>query len=142
MNRKSKAIEKFLNGTACSQAILAEYATIFGLSSELAMKIAAGFAGGMRRGSICGAITGAYMTLGLRYSAPNCEKSEGRKDVYKAVSEFSTEFEKIHGTILCKELLGCDISTPEGMKIAQAQELFKKVCPKFLNDAADLLEKI
>ena len=142
MDRKIKAVEKFLNGTACSQAILSEYATLFGLSSETAMKIAAGFAGGMRKANICGAITGAYMTLGLKYSGPNCEESTGRREVYQSIAEFTTEFEKIHGTILCKELLGCDISTPEGMKIAQAQELFKKVCPKFLNDAADLLEKI
>ncbi len=74
MNSKSNAVAKFLQGTACSQAILSEYGIRFGLSQELAMKIAAGFAGGMRRGNICGAITGAYMALGLKFSATNCEE--------------------------------------------------------------------
>lgn len=142
MDRKSKAVEKFLQGMACSQAILSEYGTVFGLSSETAMKIAAGFAAGMRRANVCGAITGAYMTLGLKYSGQNCQESAGRKDVYKAIAEFNQEFEKIHGTLSCKELLGCDISTPEGMKTAIESNLFKTICPKFLGDAADLLEKI
>jgi len=74
MNRKSRAADKFLQGTACSQAILSEYATLFGLSTEVAMKIAAGFAGGMGRANVCGGWGNPNQKFPVRSSAPSGQK--------------------------------------------------------------------
>ena len=76
MHRISNAVNKFSNGYACSQAILSEYCERFNLDVETALKLAAGFAGGMRYGGTCGVVTGAYMVLGLHFGTQNCERPE------------------------------------------------------------------
>ena len=142
MNRISIAVNNFFEEYACSQAILSAYCEPFDLYRETALKLSAGFAGGMCMGKTCGAVTGDYMVLGLKFGDPNCEKPEGRKRVYKAVGEFTKKFEEINGTVNCKDLLGCDVSTPEGMQTAKQQNLFKTICPKFVKDSAELLERM
>ena len=49
----------------CAQAALIPFAEDAGLSKDTAMRIAANFGSGMKRASVCGAITGGLMVLGL-----------------------------------------------------------------------------
>lgn len=142
MSDVSKAAQMFRNGCACSQAILSIYGTPLGLSHDHAMRISAGFAGGMRLGETCGAVTGAFMVLGLRHCSADCDRSSGREETYARVIEFADKFKQRNGSILCRELLGCDISTPQGMKQAQEQNLFKTTCVKMVEDAAEILEEM
>ena len=140
MNRVSSATQLFLDGCACSQAILSVYGCPLGLPRDTALRIAAGFAGGMRLGETCGAVAGAFMVLGLRHASDTCDTAKGRFDVYKRITEFAERFKRLNGTVTCRELLGCDISTPEGLKQAQEQNLFKTTCVKIIEDAAGILE--
>ena len=140
MDRITSAVDKFSRGYACSQAVLSEYCERFGLDVEMALKLSTGFAGGMRSGGTCGAVTGAYMVLGLGFGNPNCEKSEERKTVYAAVCEFKKRFEKIHGQTSCDTLLGCNIGTAEGMKKAVEEKLFQTICPEFVKSSVEILE--
>ena len=71
MSKVTEASQLFRDGCACSQAILAVYGQPLGLPRKTAMQVAAGFAGGMRLGDTCGAVTGALMVLGLRHAAEN-----------------------------------------------------------------------
>ena len=41
-----------------------------------------------------------------------------------------------------QELLGCDISRPEGVKKAYKNGLFDSVCPKMVREAAEILEEM
>jgi len=142
MNKVAIASQLFQDGCACSQAILVAYGDPLGLPRKTAMRIAAGFGGGMRLGETCGAVTGAFMVLGLRHTSESCDKAEGRADVYARVVEFAKSFQRQNGSIVCRELLGCDISTPEGMKQAQERNLFKTTCVKMVEDAAVILEEM
>jgi len=45
-------------------------------------------------------------------------------------------------SIVCRELLGCDISKPEGAANAKENGLFASVCPKMVGDAAEILEEM
>nr|QNO46363.1 hypothetical protein KKGFGGCE_00001 [Methanosarcinales archaeon ANME-2c ERB4] len=56
--------------------------------------------------------------------------------------EYGLEFKSRNGSITCRELLGCDISTSEGMKLAEDNGLFITRCPKFVRDAAEIIEQI
>ena len=142
MDRSARAVDSFLDGYACSQAVFTEYCELFDLDREQAVKIAAGFAAGMRMAGTCGAITGAYMVLGLKFGNSQSQTPEGRKEVYEAVDEFTQRFSKKHGTLNCKELLGCDISTAAGLEQAKEQDMFKSVCPHFVRSAADILNSM
>lgn len=142
MSRVTEAVELFREGAACSQAILSVYGPMFGLEETTAMRVAAGFAGGMRAGDTCGAVTGAFMVLGLQHGSEDCGTGAGRQAVYQAVIEFSARFRDRNRTLLCRELLGCDVGTPEGAMQAREQDLFRTVCPKMVQDAAEILEEM
>ena len=51
-------------------------------------------------------------------------------------------FEEACGSCLCREILGCDISTPEGKQYARQNNLFKERCPRMVAVAVDVLEEI
>ena len=142
MSNDSEAVEKFLEGNACSQAVLGHYCQLFDLDRTTAIKLAAGFGAGMQMAKTCGAVTGAYMVLGLKFGSEESGTSEGRREVYRAVVEFTRKFEQRNGTTDCRDLLGCDLSTAEGSRLAKEQKLFTTVCPRFVKDASELLDEI
>jgi C_GCAxxG_C_C family probable redox protein len=124
----------------CSQAVLTAYCEELGLDRILAMKLAMGFGGGMgRSGLICGAVTGAFMVIGLKQQQTT---QETKDRVYGLVREFSREFARIHGSIECKKLLGYDVSRPEELAIVQAKGLFTTVCPQMVAGSIEILEKM
>jgi len=63
-----QAVNIFKEGSNCSQAVISVYAEDFGLSRKMALKIAQVFGAGMgQMAQTCGAVTGAFMVLGLKY---------------------------------------------------------------------------
>ena len=93
-------------------------------------------------GETCGVVTGALMVLGLRYCTEDCETSAGRQKINTVAGHFVAAFRQRNGSVACKDLLGCDISTPEGMTAARSRNLFKTTCPKLVRDAAEILEEM
>jgi len=93
-------------------------------------------------GYVCGAVTGALMLIGLKYGSSELQDKESKANAYSKVREFVKKFEEKNKTIICKELLNCDISTPDGRKYAEENGLFKNVCPKFVKDAAEIIEEM
>jgi C_GCAxxG_C_C family probable redox protein len=142
MSRVEDAVDCFCRGAACSQAILGTYGPLFGLDREQAIKLASGFAGGMRLAQTCGAVTGAFMVLGLQCAGPNCDQRDSREKVYASLRDFTARFQQRRHTVVCKELLGCDISTPEGIQRATREGLFRAICPRLVQDAAEILEEM
>ncbi len=142
MNKVQEAVSVFQSGFNCSQAIVGTYGPEYGLSSLDALKVSCGFGGGMRRAETCGAVTGALMVLGLCYGPEDVSNTSAKNDVYSKVTEFCTRFESHCGSIICRELLGCNITTAEGMQQAKKNDLFKTVCPKMVEAAAEILEKM
>ena len=130
----------FDSGLYCAESVLTAMVESLGIASELIPRIATGFCSGMSRTSqTCGAVTGAFMVLGLKYGDPR-SNAEAKERTYEAVREFSRLFKERHGSILCRKLLGCDIGTPEGMAEAKNKDLFKTICSTLVRDAAEILE--
>ncbi|MFB0555357.1 MAG: C-GCAxxG-C-C family protein [Phycisphaerae bacterium] len=143
MSAKSEqAVERFRKGFNCSQAVLGSYCEQFGLECEKAFKVATGFGGGMRMGNTCGAVTGALMVLGLKYGNTTAEDKEGKAKTYKKVEEYTNRFKARNDSVMCRQLLGYDLSTPEGMKEAKDKGLFSSICPRMVQDAVEILEEM
>jgi len=142
MNRTQKALDYFSQNYACSQAVLAVYANSYQLDMQKALSLSAGFAGGLSCGKTCGAVTGAIMVLGLHFGQKAPEAPGGRREVKWKVREFYKKFEKLHQTTECSQLLQVNISTPDGMKVAQENNLFRTQCPQYVADAVDILEEL
>ncbi len=143
MNKIEKVITFFNQGHNCAQAVLKAYGTQYGLGEDLAFKISSALGGGLARsGNTCGAVTGALMAIGLRYRNLNVEDQESKELTYERGMNFIEQFRSINGTIKCKELLNCDISTLEGREKANRNNLFEDLCPKFVKSATEILETI
>jgi C_GCAxxG_C_C family probable redox protein len=143
MGTKSEiAVQLFANGFNCSQSVLAVFCEKYGLSGELALKAACGFGGGMRCGEICGAVTGAVMVIGLKYGQYLAEDKESKKTCYSETVKFTNLFKETNGSIICHDLLGCDISTKEGMEEAQGKGLFTTTCVDMVVSAVNILESL
>lgn len=143
MEKKEKALELFNGSFNCSQAVFTVFAEELGLKKEEALKIACGFGGGMARmGNTCGAVTGAYMAIGLKYGKSNQEDNEARDITFSKIHQFADEFKLKNNSLVCNELLGCDYGTPEGRKFAADNNLHSKICNNLVTDAVMITEKL
>ncbi|MCD6333866.1 MAG: C_GCAxxG_C_C family protein [Candidatus Latescibacteria bacterium] len=143
MNKVDCAVSCFEEGFSCSQAVFSTYGPQLGLDRERALKIAGTFGGGMgRMGETCGAVTGAFVVIGLKYGNSKAEDNPSKEKAYSLVREFADRFQSRNGTIGCRELLGCELSTPEGRALAREKNLFATICPKLVQDAAKIIEQI
>ena len=143
MSKAEEAVARLTEGFGCSQALFATYAPQFGMDREIALKLSGAFAGGLgRTGEVCGALTSALMIIGLKYGRTRADDKETQLVTNSKVKEFIEKFKSQHGSMLCRDLLGVDVGTPEGMEAAKQQKLLATLCPGFVRNAAETLEGI
>lgn len=142
MNIKESASMLFSQGFNCSQAVFSVFSEKYGLPMETALKISCGFGGGMRSGEVCGAVSGAILVIGLRYGHNNPEDTESKMLCYKEVVRFNDLFREKNNSIVCRDILGHDISTPDGMNTAREKGLFQTTCVDMVCDAVEILERM
>jgi len=82
------------------------------------------------------------MVLGLKYGNSKVGEIKKKEKAYQITKEFVEKFKSRNSSIMCKELLDCDISTPEGRNKAIEDQIFIRVCPKIVQDSAEILEEL
>jgi len=125
----NRATEHMANRRVCSESVLLAVCEEFGfeVDEKVIPKIAFGFGGGMgNTGSVCGAVTGAIMAIGL--IRPRGETMEEMFDVFGLAAEFRKRFEAEKNTINCRELTGLDLTTPEGIDELMNSDVAQNVC--------------
>ena len=128
----------FDEGFNCAQSVLAAFSELTGVDQIQLLKTASCFGAGIvRRGEVCGAVSGALMALGL---ARSVETPAAKETNYLLGEQFLQRFESKHGSLLCRELIGCDIRTPENRQAAKDKGVFTRLCPLFVRDAAAIVE--
>jgi C_GCAxxG_C_C family probable redox protein len=142
--KEQEALRYFRHGFNCAQSVFVVFAKDFGVPEMQALKIAGGFGGGMGRlQSTCGAVTGAYMAIGLKHGKTiGDEGVENREKTYGLIKTFEKEFKELFSTTSCSELMKCDLNTEEGKKYAADNKLSEKVCERCIVEAVKLVEKI
>lgn len=141
-DRPGQALAVFRGGINCTQAVLSAYAPLHGLDRDAALRLGGAFGSGMGMGETCGAVTGALMVLGLRHAQVTGAGFLTRDRTERETAAFIERFRARNGTVSCKELLGCDLGTPEGRAAARRDRSFKRRCPKFVRDAAEILDEL
>ena len=107
----------------CAQSVVMPFAERAGIDEETARRFAANFGGGMKRGSVCGAVTGGLMALGLF----------GLDDA-RSVAEFHRRMRENHeGCLNCAELLRLN-SEAGGDK--------KQHCDAMVFEAVEIVEEL
>lgn len=139
MDKASKAEEYFLQGYACSQSVLMSYTEELGLDMETAKKISSTFGGGMGRlRKTCGALTGAFMVIGLKYGNTKPDDMKTKLDAYAMVKELAKRFEEKHGTTQCAELLSKYVNK----EAVEARNHHKIICNCLVKDSVNILQDI
>ena len=142
-DRVELAVNRFKEGFNCSQSVFSSFGDLFDIEQEVAYKISSGFGAGIgRRQEVCGAVSGGIMLVGLKYGKVKADDKESHEKTYVEARKLCDEFCKTNGSINCKELLGCDINTPEEMQYANRNNLFKTKCTKCVEDAAKIVSKM
>ena len=105
--RVQRAVDFFMQGYNCSQAVVAAFADMYGLDETMAKRIAAGFGGGVgRMRMMCGAVSGIVMLVGLEFGQEEGDDREGKSACYKVVQELLAKSKEQNGSIICAEILG------------------------------------
>ena len=134
-----KAGAYFKQGYNCAQSVLLAMQEYYELKSELIPKIATAFGGGIGRcGSLCGALTGAIMAIGIKHGT-NQPRREKLEEVYILAQKFHNEFAKEYGSPFCRELIGYDLTNPEELEKARKLNIFDKKCSHFVKKAVEIL---
>lgn len=143
MNTKQElAAELYDSGFNCSQSVLAVFCEDYGLDRETALKAVCGFGGGFRSGEICGAVSGAVAVIGLKYGQHDAGDKDSKRICYARTKEFIKSFKEKNGSVVCREILKCDISTKEGSEQARSGNLFGTTCSNMVKSAVSLLEEL
>ncbi len=138
-----KAVAMFQSGYNCTQSVLS---TLYehmnpGEKCMLVPKIASGFGGGMGLcGAVCGSLTGSIMAVGIKYGS-NEAGEDNNLTAYAKSGELFKNFEKQHGSVICRDLIKYDLLKPEQLAKAREENIFGKLCVKFVATAVkDFLE--
>lgn len=128
-------------GFNCAASVLGAFCLQYGLDETTAVALAGGFGAGMRSGLVCGAASGGVMVIGLKHGQRLPGDAETKKACYQYTQAFMQDFKRQYGALCCPQLLGCDITTPEGMEQMEAQGLKQKVCDRLIAGVAETLEQ-
>jgi C_GCAxxG_C_C family probable redox protein len=144
MTKEKKAIDYFRNKYNCAQSVITVFGIDFGLSENDCLKVSCAFGGGMgRQQQTCGALTGALMVLGLKYGKALNDPEEKKSFTYSKARELFSEFKKLHGSTICRDLLnGLNMNDPDDNKKLKELKLFDIQCEKYVADAVKISEKL
>jgi len=127
----------------CAQIVCSKFGPSLGITKEDCLRIASGFGAGMSTlQEVCGAVTGAFMVLGLKYGNVQAGDKISKQRTYDMIQEFTRRFKALHHSINCRALLDHDISTPAGLQEARDRKIFQTKCPYFVQDAIEIIRDL
>jgi C_GCAxxG_C_C family probable redox protein len=118
-----------------------------GMDYQQAIKVTGGFGGGMYLGSVCGAVSGAIMAIGLKHGGVGMQPSIQTAIV---VRKFADRFKEKNKSINCPDLIGVDLSKIDLADQAALNEFYKKAlasgqfarCGGYVKDATTIVTEI
>lgn len=105
MNRLERAYAYHKQGFNCCQSVVAAFSDITGLSEQTAFNIGGGFGGGAGTKELCGAISGAVMTLGMLTPTEPQDPIGSKKRTAALSKELQKRFREKFGALRCEDLL-------------------------------------
>jgi C_GCAxxG_C_C family probable redox protein len=105
--RVARAVDFFMQGYGCCQSVVAAFADLYGMDHTTALKVAAGFGGGVGRlRMMCGAVSGIVMLVGLDCGQTEGSDREGKSACYRVVQQLLERSKADNGSLICAEILG------------------------------------
>ncbi len=137
------AVENFEKGYNCAQSVFLAYCEEYGIDKETGLKMSSSFGGGMGRlREVCGAVSAMFAIAGLKYGYTSPNDDEIKQKHYELIQHLANEFKAKHQTIICRELLGEEVSNSP-IPTKRTEEYYKeRPCIEFIKTASELIEKL
>ena len=141
MNRSERAVQAFVGGYNCSQAVTLAFCDLMGLEESTAARLSGPFGGGMgRMREVCGAVSGMLLVLGSLYGIDEPGNDPAKQALYAQVQELAGAFRAEIGSILCRDILDNPPSDPK--PTPRTAEFYKeRPCALVVATAARLMEE-
>ena len=141
MNHSDLAEKLFLEGYNCSQAVLAAFEDVTGISRREALLLSSSFGGGMGRlREVCGAVSGMFFVLSALYGYDTPGDDAAKKRLYADVQALAQRFRAQCGSIICREILKNPPTDPN--PTPRTEEFYKtRPCARMVLVAARLLDE-
>ncbi|MDD4309985.1 MAG: C-GCAxxG-C-C family protein [Candidatus Cloacimonetes bacterium] len=127
------------DGFNCAQSVLKQFCLSHNMDIDTALLIASGFGGGMRMGSVCGALTGGIMALGLAYGFTD---PQNKAQIDASCLELTLRFKEAMGKVDCRDIIGIDTCDPIQRSDAQKKGVFAEKCPIAIRTAVGIVEEM
>jgi C_GCAxxG_C_C family probable redox protein len=120
----------------CAQAVV-RFASIMLGADEDSVVLARYFGGGMTRmGEICGALSGAALSLGLRDRTRAFNWADGQSPDTEKLQELFRQFEAEFGATTCRGLIGYLTDTTQGYERFKAEDRYAS-CRSYVSWVCD-----
>lgn len=120
----------------CAQAVVRCASIVLGVDED-AVVLARYFGGGMTRmGEVCGALSGAALSLGLRDRCRGLSWPDGTSPDSAKLQQLFRGFEAEFGALTCGALIGYGTGTHEGYKRFRADDKYAS-CEGYVSWACD-----
>ena len=134
--------QKLVSSLNCAQIVFSSFCEDTGVTEDQAELLTSAFGGGMHSGETCGAVVGGLLALGTKYGTKIPVNQTDMENMREKTLAFRSRFKEKHGSCLCRDILGVDCSTPEGMAIIEEKGLHQSVCPHVMEDAIEIVEDL
>lgn len=142
-SRTERAVEAFLGGCNCAQAVFSTYADLFGIDRQTAMNLTNSMGGGISRlREVCGTVSAIALLTGLAEGEVDPGDLKAREKVYQRTRDLLAEFEQENGSLICRELLGILGRDRSARPSERTPEYYRKrPCARFVACAARIIEE-
>lgn len=141
MNHSERAVELFVEGYNCAQAVAAAFGDLTGLDEKTAARMASCFGGGMgRMREVCGAVSGMLLVAGLLYGYDDPKATTEKRELYAQVQAMAGQFRAELGSIVCRDLLKNPPSDPN--PTPRTEQFYKdRPCARMVATAARIMDE-
>ena len=140
MNHSEYAVDLFVQGYNCAQAVAVAFCDMTGLDEQTAARMASSFGGGMgRMREVCGAVSGMLLVAGILYGYDDPKATREKRELYAQVQAMAGQFREELGSIICRDLLKNPPSDPN--PTPRTPEFYqKRPCARMVETAARIME--
>lgn len=124
-------------GLNCAQSVLKQFVDPNKLEEML--KISSGFGGGMKIGSVCGALSGGIMALGLKLASTDPAL---KKLIDEPVKDLVSRFAETMGHTDCLTIIGYNVNIPEQRELPACKGIMKEKCKLAIATAVQIVDEI
>ena len=144
ITKEERAKVFFKEGYNCAQSVFLAFSDEFEIDKETILKLTSSFGGGMGRlREVCGAVSGMFLVAGMLHGYTDPDDNRAKTEHYRRIQKLASQFKEIHGSIICRDLLGLTKTSDKPNPEQRTADYYRKrPCIQLVSDAVGILERM